>query len=41
MLELVKQPLAAHDLEAIRSKLKKAYALVSSRFQEEIEAMAG
>ncbi|MGY6214606.1 transposase [Methylolobus aquaticus] len=38
---LFKQPLAARDLGGIRAHLNKDCALGSSKFQEEIEAMAG
>ncbi|MFM8441860.1 MAG: transposase [Methylococcus sp.] len=39
--ELLKQPLAAADLESIRHHLNKDCALGSSRFQDSIEAMVG
>ena len=39
--ELFKQPLAVADLEAIRMHLNKDCALGSSKFQDEIEVMAG
>ena len=39
--ELFNQRLPAYDLEAIRMHLNKDCALGSSKFQEEIEAMAG
>ncbi|WP_267313376.1 transposase [Methylococcus geothermalis] len=39
--ELFRQPLATDDLEAIRTHLNKGCALGASKFQDEIEAMAG
>lgn len=39
--EQFKQPLTAYDLEAIRTHLNKDCALGSSKFQDEIEIVAG
>jgi putative transposase len=39
--KLFEQPLASHNIEAIRSHLNKDCALGSSKFQDEIEAVLG